>query len=551
MGKTSGKYKFIKDIFACTDIKYNTALVLYSVTSLAGSFIIGQSIKLILNSIQENTFDFFINYLWISLAFLAALMPVSYFTRFFVLKSAEYVGERFFINLFRHITGLPAVYFDRHEKGDLQSRMTFDIQRSSRIFKLDLDYISKLLFNGFGCLILIFIIKWEIGLLAVLCGILGYLINIRFLQPVQKISREISARTGNMTDIFSQIFRGSSTIRVLNLHQWMENKFDTKNSEMKKSGLKLNGIGALQCLINEIIANINTFLFLVISLAFLSGGGLLFGDVMAAFFYSMAVVNVFTDLSLAFSNLQNSYASIIRINEIQSLAVERDKGSVNSPSPNPDVIRFDHVVFSYDGQKPVLNGTTFQVKEKEILLIKGQSGAGKSTIFKLLLGLYDFTDGGISIYGKDIRTIPLRELRETFSYIPQAPVFFRGTIFENIAAAKENAAFEEVVLAARKANIHDFIDSLPAKYHTDMGDEGRMLSGGQRQSIAIARAILKDASVLLMDEPFSMVDNLNTEVFYTITYNLLMEKTILLISHKSDEALLNRKFGNRIKTLRL
>ncbi|MDR2136627.1 MAG: ABC transporter ATP-binding protein/permease [Treponema sp.] len=550
MSKARGR--FIKDILAWTDTAYNAALLLYSLVSLVSSFVIGQSVRLLLNSIQERNFDAFLSCILTSMAALAALVPISYAARFSTLRSAEYVGKRLCIDLFTHITSLPAAYFDTHKAGDLQSRMTFDIQRSTRIFRLDLDYIAKLLLNGIGCIVLMCIIKWEICLLAVACGIIGYMLNIRFLRPVQQSSREISGQAGNMTDTFTGIIRGSSTIRALGLQRWTEAKFNADNGLMKKSGLKLNRIGVLQDGIGTIIASINTFVFLAVSLAFLGRGGLRFGDIMAAFYYSLAVVNLFTDLSRSFSNLQNSYASIIRINEVRELPAERegaDRDAAGTRSRDSALVTFDRVVFSYDGQRTVLNGISFRVQERDILLVKGPSGAGKSTVFKLLLGLYD--TGGISICGEDIRAIPPAKLRDMFSYIPQKPVLFRGTIFENIALAKEDATYEDAARAAQKAGIHSFIDSLPEKYDTAIGDDGALLSGGQRQRIAIARAFLKDAPVLLLDEPVSSVDSLNTGVFYAALDELIREKTVLLISHREDGRLLAEKYGDRIKTAEL
>jgi ABC-type multidrug transport system fused ATPase/permease subunit len=543
--------RFIRDILDYTDPKYNLYLLAYSFSALLTSFIVGRNIQYLLNAIQKNQYQ---NYLWfagVSVGLLVVVMALRYFARFFVIRASDYLGERLYRHLFDKVTGISLSAMDRQKPGDLQSRMTFDVRTASRIYRLDLDYIAGLAFNGFGSMILIFIIKWEIGILAVLCGAAGYLVNIKFLPLIQSYSRHLSSQIGDMTDVFTQLIQGASTIRVYGIQQWLEKNFNMYNEEARKIILKLNRIETIQNLFNGILRNINTFLFLGIVLLFLAWGRLLFGDVIAAFYYSMAVVSLFTDLSLAFTNLQKSYASIARIKEVEALPVERNDGDTVIEIKETDPISFELVNFSYDRTTPILKNLSFRVKPKEFLYIKGSSGRGKSTIFKLLLALYECPHGMIRLYEKDIRFLSLDGIRNCFSYISQNPMLFRGSILENIAAVKEGATLEDVINASKKAAIHDFIDSLPAKYDTNVGENGKLLSGGQRQRIAIARVFLKDSPIILLDEPVSAADSLNAAGFYTVLAELFKEKTILLISHRDDQEFLSERFKERLRVLKI
>jgi ABC-type multidrug transport system fused ATPase/permease subunit len=512
---------------------------------------VGRNIQYLLNAIQEGQYQNYVRFAGASIGLLGAVMLLRYFTRFFVIRASDYLGERLYRNTFDRITGLSLSAMDRQKPGDLQSRVTFDVRTASRIYRLDLDYIASLVFNGFGSMVLMFGIKWEIGILAVLCGAAGYLLNIKFLPCIQFHSRGLSSRMGDMTGVFTQLVRGASTIRVYNMREWLEGNFNAHNEETRKAGLKLNRIGVIQDALNNALRYVNTFLFLGVALLFLARGRILFGDVMAAFYYSLAVVSLFTDLSLAFANLQRSYASIARIREVEALPAERRDGDTAVEEKGADPVSFENVNFSYNGNTDVLKDLSFRVKPGELLYIRGVSGRGKSTVLKLLLALYECPQGKIRLYGKDIGSLSLKSIRNCFSYISQEPLLFRGSVFENIAAAREGASLEEVIGAAKKAAVHDFIDGLPAKYDTDIGENGKLLSGGQRQQIAIARIFLRDSPVILLDEPVSAADSLNTAAFYDILAELFREKTILLISHRDDGEFLSGRFKDKLRILTL
>ena len=552
MKKRLTDYGFLRDIWKNTTWRYTLALTVYAVTGLITSFIIGQTTKLLLNSLQLNNFDSFIIYTLWGLMALAVSSIVSYYSRYAVYKQSERIGESLYCSLLKRMMALPFSTIDRYTTGDLESRLTYDVRSAIRIYRLDNSYIINLLVSGIGNIVFIFLINWKMGLLAIAFGILGYAVNMLFLKPIQRLAERISGQYGDMTDTLLEIIQGSTAIRIFHLQDWMNQKFECHNQEMKTVGMKLNNVGVLQGLIHALLDYMNTFVFLGISFLFMRSGQVLFGDVMASFYYSQRVISLLTDVSMAFTNLQNSYASILRMEAIKKEPSEEKVHEQQTVEKDgTEAIVFDHVTFSYQPDHKVLRNLSFTLPTNEILCIKGPSGAGKSTIFKLLLALYTDWVGSIRLFGMDLRELSPSTVRETFSYIPQEPFFFNGTIFENIAIAKPNATLEDVKSVARKANLQEFIDTLPLGYETNIGEGGSLLSGGQRQRIAIARAFLKDAPILMLDEPLSAMDRLNAEAFYNTLGDWMHTKTILIISHRSDEQELNNRFSNRVHILEL
>ena len=545
-------YGFICDIWKNTTPRYTFTLIVYAVTILINSYVIGQTTKLLLNNLQLKNFNSFMVYILWGLMALAVSSIVSYYSRYSVYKQSEQIGESLYCSLFKKIIALPFSTVERYTTGDLESRLTYDVRSAIRIYRLDNSYIIGLLIGGIGNIIFIFLINWKIGLLAIAFGILGYAVNILFLKPIQRLTERISGQYGDMTDTLLEIIQGSTVIRIFHLQDWMNQKFECHNRDMRAIGMKLNNVGVLQGFINTVLGYMNTFVFLGVSLLFMRNGQVLFGDVMASFYYSQRVISLFTDISIAFTNLQNSYASIMRMETIkQEPFEEKDHEQRTVEKSTTEAIVFDNVTFSYQAGHKVLKNLSFTLQTNEILCIKGPSGAGKSTIFKLLLDLYTDWEGGIRIFGMDVRDLAPFTVRKMFSYIPQEPFFFYGTIFENIAIAKPDATLEEVESAARKANLQEFISTLPLGYQTNIGERGGLLSGGQRQRIAIARAFLKDAPILMLDEPLSAVDRLNAEAFYDTLGDWMNTKTILIISPRSDQQELNNRFANKVHILEL
>lgn len=547
----NNKNHFIKDIRLLLSTRYIVYVVIYSLTTIFSVFVIGQSTKVLLNQLQIEDFQQFVPYILISVAALLIAVMLSYVFRYLVYKEAENIGSRLFTTLFQHVLHLPLRFFEKNTKGDIQSRLTFDVRSIIRIYRLDLSYIASLLIGGLGSIFFIFWIRWEIGLIAIGCGLLGYFVNTRFLKPIKNQSLEISRRMGDMTGSLTEGILGHSVISIFNLQGWMNRRFKILNDKMKNTGMKINRLGIVQGLLNAILSNINTYLFLGVALLFTAHGKIQFGDMMASFYYSQSVVSLFTNLSIALVNLQGSSASLERIRELKGEEEESSQGNTIDDVSGIIAIEFQNVYFAYKESEPILKKLSFTLPKNHILFIKGPSGVGKTTIMKLLLGLYMDYTGDIRLFGKDIRAVTPENLRHVYSYVSQDIMLFDGTIRDNIAIVKDDVTDEDIMQAAKQANIHDFIVSLPGGYATSAGERGQLFSLGQRQRIAIARAFLKNAPILLVDEPLSAIDNVNVQTFYENIETLIADKTVILISHRSDSDVLLKRFAGAVDILDL
>jgi ATP-binding cassette, subfamily B, bacterial len=195
-------------------------------------------------------------------------------------------------------------------------------------------------------------------------------------------------------------------------------------------------------------------------------------------------------------------------------------------------VTFQHVSFSYNSERPAIQDISFDIAPESRVGITGTTGSGKSTLMNLLLRLYDPSSGSILLDGVDIRDYRLQDLRNQFAIVLQEPVLFSSTIAENIAYAKPNASEEEIIRAAETANIHEFISRLPQGYQTQVGERGIQLSGGERQRISLARAFLKDAPILILDEPTSSVDTATEQAILHSMENLMQGRTSFMIAHR-------------------
>jgi len=258
-----------------------------------------------------------------------------------------------------------------------------------------------------------------------------------------------------------------------------------------------------------------------------AGGLVMFSSLVAQFYAPVQVLSQMSNL------LASTAASGERVYEI--LDTEPEIRSQENAKPMPDVkgkVVFDNVSFGYDSSEPQLKEVSLTVKPGEMVGLVGPSGSGKSTLVSLISRFYDVTDGAVTVDGHDVREVELKDLRSSVSVVPQEPYLFHGTISENISYGRPEADFEDVMEAARGANAHDFIMKLPDGYDTHVGERGTKLSGGQRQRISIARAILDDPKILILDEATSAVDT-ESEVAIQSALDRLMEgRTTLAIAHR-------------------
>ena len=431
----------------------------------------------------------------------------------------------------QHIQALPMVTLEKYHSGDLVSRLNNDLDQTTSLFKRVPDYIHQPL-QFIGGLLFMILISPKLTL--VVCGAMpiSVLIYERVVRPMQKHSGKKMEALAEANASLQDAIRGASIVRAFNLQNVLGNRFRTQAEDVERHDMKNR--------VRNILAFIPflTLRYIPQLLVPIYGGLLAFrgeitvGGLLAA---NWLIWPVFLPLESFLSwirEMREGAPALKRTYEILDHPLERSGGQIVTPIDSEDPIVVDSVSFSYNGSGPVLDDLTLRVEQGKTVALVGSSGCGKTTLLKLLCGWIKPDDGDIRVFGQSLKTAELASLRSNVSWMAQDPFLFPASISENIAYGREGAAQDDIVAAAKAANAHDFIAALPDGYDTQAGELGSRLSGGQKQRICLARIILKDAPILLLDEPTAALDTQSeAEVLDTFT-RLMVDKTVVIISHR-------------------
>ncbi|MEK4044591.1 ABC transporter ATP-binding protein [Paenibacillus sp. FSL H8-0048] len=433
-----------------------------------------------------------------------------------------------------HTLALPQSYFDRNHSGDLLSRFTNDNQSVGEAcgqVMLDLLRNPLLAVASFGYLIYI---NWLLALICLSIGPLLFLTGKIFGNAMRinsvRVQESMSRTTAFLNDILgsSMVFKAFSMERRLQ-KQYVGYSEDIASGEKKKARIE-GATGA----ISSLLGNLTFLLALVIAGWFVANGRLEVGAMIAFIQLMNYLVGPFSSLPGLVASMQQSLGAAERIFEVMDAPAEVEVlPEVQAELPGFGELRLAEVSFSYPGsEKQSLNKVSLELARGQQMAVVGPSGGGKSTLFKLLLGFYQTDAGEAAINGRPISGIPLAELRSYFAYVPQESGLYSGSIRDNIESGKPGASDEEIVEALRQANAYEFVAELPEGIHTDIGEHGSRLSGGQRQRLSIARAMLKNAPILLLDEATAALDNESERMVQQAIRKLMKDKTTLVIAHR-------------------
>lgn len=436
-------------------------------------------------------------------------------------------------DVFNKLMRLPVGYFHHKQAGDIISRVSYDIDVLCTSLSTDIVTILTSSVTVIGS----FIMMWIISPVLVLCMLLTIPVSILYTRIAGKITRprysKRSAAYGDMNGFVEEMFTGQKAVAAYAHEDNVCGRFGEINHAAADAYFRADGIGMLMGPTIGLISNTG--------LAAIGMGG--------AILYLKGLVNLgqissFVLYSRKFSGPINEIANIV--NEIYSAlaAAERVFALLDEPEEPADAleatvledaagdVRMEHVSFSYVPEKPILNDLSLHAEPGKTIAIVGPTGAGKTTIISLLMRFYDISGGEISVDGQEIRSYTMDSLRRNYAMVLQDTWLFSGTVFDNIAYGKENATMEEVVAAAKAAHIHGYIMRLPAGYQTVITEDGGNISKGQKQLMTIARAMLYDTNMLILDEATSNVDT-NTERQVQKAMRELMEgKTSFVIAHR-------------------
>lgn len=431
---------------------------------------------------------------------------------------------------------LPYSYYEKHHSGELVSKVSYDLTKMGDIYGSRLRRVVMPILQVIVYLVPMFIMSYQLTLCLVAVNIIMVVIEFALLNPMHRISKELSKVNTDMTSSLSDLLQGMEQVRMYELGEDIVDNFKAKNHEYaKKSKIKMLYTACLECSSNgfELLCSL---VFLLIGIYFVDNGYTTLGSLAAIYtmygslaYQFLQVGKYVPELIGCLANAKNIFDFLDEEREPKNWYNEVNKDVVNVEN---NVIEAENITFSYDGNNNVLDGFSLNVKEGEFVAITGVSGCGKTTFSKLLLGLYPLNGGELRINGLDVKHCDMKDIRSQIAYVPQEPYLFDGSIIDNIKIGNEHASYEDVVEAAKLANAHDFIVGFENGYDTNVGERGNNLSGGQRQRISIARAILKKASIILMDEATSALDNESELLVNEALRNLQGKKTILMIAHR-------------------
>lgn len=426
---------------------------------------------------------------------------------------------------------IPTSYFDKNKTGDLLSRMTNDVETLGKNLQQTISSILSSIVLIVGILFVMIKISPTLTLVFLFTLPMTYFSTKFISNKSQGYFRRKSKGLGSMVGFVEENFSGSELIKAFNYEKRAEREFLEINDNLYEVSYRASFMTGIMLPIMTFISNLGYVMLSIVGGLLVLSGKLFVGDIQAVLQYVRRLSNPIEQLAEMASIFQASIAAAERVFEFLDQEPEEEIVKDEIKKPVED-IEFKNVYFSYDKKKPVINNLNLEVEKNKTVAIVGSTGAGKTTIVNLLMRFYDIDKGFIKINGKDIRDVSRRNLRSLFGMVLQDSWLFRGTIYENILYGREDATREEVIEAAKKAYCHSFIEKLPKGYDTVLNEEASNISQGQRQLLTIARALLSDPEILILDEATSSVDTRTEALIQKAMKNLLHERTNFVIAHR-------------------
>ena len=477
-----------------------------------------------------------------ALLFICAMLVFAFFLRNLTTYMASYYMASVRVNsikdmraaVYNKILVLPLSFYSRQKKGDIMARITTDLQEIEVSIMNYLDVFIKSPITIIAYFAYMLGVSWELTLF-VLCVLpIGGIVIGKIGKSLKKDSKEGQTRLANIIANIEETISGLRIIKAFNAIDYTNEKFEEQNSGYSKLLKSVHRKRDLSSPMSELLSAV------VISIVLWYGSTLILSgsaSITAANF--IAYIIVFSQIippaksfSHGFYNLQKGMASAERVFEILDAdEVIFEKDNAKHITEFKDSIKYNNVVFRY-GKDDVLKNINLNIEKGKMIALVGESGGGKSTMVDLLPRFYDVCEGSITIDGTDIRDYKINDLRALMGIVSQESILFNDTVHNNIAFGMKNATREDVIEAAKVANAHDFIMQLENGYDTYIGDRGMNLSGGQRQRLSIARAVLKNPPILILDEATSSLDTESEKLVQDALLKIMSNRTSVVIAHR-------------------
>jgi len=436
--------------------------------------------------------------------------------------------------LYGKIVSLPIPFFEQRRVGELMSRITSDVQALQDVLSFTLAELFRSLATVVVGIVIICFISWKLTIFMLATFPVAIVVAMIFGRYIRKLSKKAQDELANANVVVEETLQSVTIVKAFT-NEFLEiNRYGDALSRVITASLKAARFrgGFVSFIIFALFGGIVGVVWYGATLV--QSGEMPFSELMTFIFYTMFIGGSIGGLGDMYAQIQKTLGASERLLEILDEKSEVEVNQQVQPITVNGNIAFDNVQFAYPTRPDmqVLKGVSFNVPAGQKIALVGYSGAGKSTIVQLLMRYHTPLGGKISVDGQDIQTFDITAYRQNIAVVPQEVILFGGTIRENIAYGKPNATHEEIREAARKANALDFIESFPDQLETVVGERGIKLSGGQRQRIAIARAILKDPKILILDEATSSLDAESEKLVQDALDRLMQNRTTIIIAHR-------------------
>ncbi len=473
---------------------------------------------------------------WLAGALALALIgrTISHWARMlYTGRLAQIVLYQLRTRLYEHLQKLSLSFYNNKRTGQIMSRVTNDVNVVEQFIVEGLRDMTVNLLKVIIISIILFTTNPYLALLTLVPTIPLAWGTRAFSSRIRHKYRTMRRRLADMNSILSDTISGIQVVQVFGQEEAEAGKFRSKSQEFLQAGIDSQALQAVFYPGVNLAFGIGQIIVWVVGGRDVLAGRLQLGDLVM---FSGLVAQFYAPVQVL-SNMSNMFASTAASGErvFEILDTQPDIRNEENPQSMPHVqgeVVFENVTFGYDSSEPALQEVTLRVKPGQTIGLVGPSGSGKSTLVSLISRFYDVSGGAVKIDGKDVREVDLKDLRSQISVVLQEPYLFHGTVRENISYGRPDADFADVMAAAKAANAHEFIMKLSDGYDTHVGERGTKLSGGQRQRLSIARAILDDPKILILDEATSAVDTESEAQIQAALDNLMRDRTTIAIAHR-------------------
>ena len=457
----------------------------------------------------------------------------SYLANYYTTSVGQWVANDLRLRTYHHLQQLSLNYYNTHEMGTLLSTITADVQTIQNFASSSTLGILVDMFTIVAMLTIMFWLNWDFTLIAVAVTPFLLLLVSRFKKAVKKATREVRKQQSNVVAVVQQGLESMRVVKAFGRQDLEQEELSEVSKATVDAALKARKVKALLSPIVALTVSLCTAFVLWRSSSLILKGAMTAGALTVFLSYLTKFFKPVQDLATMTNTIAQTAVGVERVRAIlEANDVIEERADAREPQPLKGEIKFENVAFAYNKDAPVLTDVNFEIKAGQMVGVVGPTGGGKSTIVSLIPRFYDPSAGKVSVDGVDIRDYKIHGLRNQIAYVLQETVLFRGTVADNIAYGRGSAARDEIVAAAKLANADEFIAKMPQGYDTMVGDRGDTLSGGQRQRIGIARALIRNNPILILDEPTAALDTESEQLVMEALERLMKGRTVITIAHR-------------------